>query len=110
MRQRASHTPSYHSFAKALKGNVHAGGTAAATAAAARGGGGGGGHGEKQSRERSRLAKIIDANAYDAALWDDTRARLCGEVRRLGLERNPIVLRDVETSRLPPCAEIIPGP
>ena len=136
VRQRASHTPSYHAFAKALQGNVHAGGTISAAHLAstrsslatsplykmrravpinlwasseARYGAqetASQEHAAVPSSSSSRLAKIIAANAYDAVLWDDTRSRLCYELRRLGIDDNPIVRRDVEMSRLPSCTSI----
>lgn len=84
VRQRASHTASYHAFAAALHGNVHVGG-------------------QLHTGDTDHIARIIAANKYDAVLWDDARSRLCSEIEHFNLGDNPIVLRDLEMTRLAPC-------
>ena len=84
VRQRASHTASYHAFAAALHGNVHVGG-------------------QLHAGDTGHIARIIAANKYDAVLWDDARSRLCSEIEYFNLGDNPIVLRDLEMTKLAPC-------
>lgn len=89
-RLRASHTPAYEAFARALRPSPR--------------------ESDPHKTLPARIARVVAANAYDEALWHASRRRQCADLTALGLQTHPLVLRDLDGARsTPPCA-LLPSP